>query len=217
VEMNEFDKRLYHGFSITKGNFVDDIGYLSANVSWGGFLSEGDEAKGIQQEVLKINFNTFSNLLVVGQFRFRNFINVGFTEGYHRNPDEYITINDLSGVRGFQSDSVHGTERLVINLESVCFTPYYAAGFRFAIFGFADLGWIGNSKKNIFDNPLYSGFGIGFRLRNEKLVFKTFQIRLAYYPWLPQQAQGDFFSISEESKFNPGNFSVKSPEIVSFQ
>lgn len=217
IEMNEFDNRVYYGLSMTKGNFVDDIGYISANAAWGGFLSEGDESKGIQQEVLKINLNTFSNLLIVGQFRFRNFINIGFTEGFHRNPDEYITINDLSGVRGFQSDSVHGTQRLVINLESVCFTPYYAAGFRFAIFGFADLGWIGYAKKNIFDNPLYSGFGLGFRLRNEKLVFKTFQIRLAYYPWLPHQAQGDFFSISEESKFNPGNFSVKSPEIVSFQ
>lgn len=215
VESNEFEKRLYYGASITGGNFVDGIGYLSGSAAFGGFMSE--ESESMNQEVLKLNSNYFSNLIIFGKFRFRSFINIGFTEGFHRNPDEFITINDLSGIRGFQSDSVHGTQRLVINLESVCFTPYYFAGFRFAIFGFADFGWIGDSKKSILNYPLYSGFGIGFRLRNEKLVFKTFQIRLAYYPWLPQQAQGDFFSVSEESKFNPENFNVKSPEIINFQ
>jgi hypothetical protein len=215
VEVDEFMTRLYYGVSIAKGNFVDNIGYFNGSLAWGGFL--GEQNVHLQQEVLKFNANFFSNLIVVGQYKFRHFINVRFTDGFFRNQDEYISINDLSGIRGFQSDSIHGAQRFVASFESVCFTPYYLAGFRFAVFGFADLGWIGASNKLIFNYPLYSGFGIGFRFRNEHLVFKTFQIRLAYYPWLPQQAQGDFFSVSEDSKFNPGTFNVRSPEIVNFQ
>jgi hypothetical protein len=212
IDKNEFSQRLYQAISLSKGNYLFNAGYVYANVSFGGFLKKGI----VEQGVLKLSGNYFSNLLVLGSFKMRHFVNVTFTKGYKRYNDEYLYINDLSGIRGFDNDSVRGTQKLVINLESVCFTPLYIAGFRYAFFAFADLGLVGPTYKSVFVNHLYSSYGIGIRLRNERLVFKTFQIRLAYYPGLPKSAAGEFISVSHDSKFRPQSFYVKSPEIVGF-
>ena len=66
---------------------------------------------------------------------------------------------------------------MILNTETVLFTPYQPLGFRIALFGFADFGLLGYSP-NIFKNEFYTSFGIGIRLRNERLVFNTIQIRL---------------------------------------
>jgi hypothetical protein len=212
IDKNEFSQRLYQAISFSKGNYLFNIGYVYANISFGGFLKKGI----VEQGVLKLSGNFFSNLLVVGSFKMRHFVNITFTKGYKRFNDEYLYINDLSGIRGFENDSVKGTQKLVANLESVCFTPLYIAGFRYAFFAFADLGLVGPTYKSVFVNHLYSSYGIGIRIRNERFVFKTFQIRLAYYPGLPKSTAGEFLNVSEDSKFRPQNFYVKSPEVVRF-
>ena len=70
-----------------------------------------------------------------------------------------------------------GTNRMVLNTETVFFTPYQPLGFRIALFGFADFGLLGRDA-NIFKNNFYTTFGLGVRLRNERLVFSTIQLRL---------------------------------------
>lgn len=212
-ENNEFFNRFYNEFSISGGNYLGNLGYLHLGSALGGFLRKDD----FEQGVLNLNANFFTNLLVLGAFKLRHFISVNYTKGYGRFNDELLNINDLAGIRGYQNDSATGTQKLSINLESVCFTPFYLAGFRFALFAFADLAYIGKSSKNIFKDPLYTGFGLGVRIKNEKLIFKAFQFRLAFYPWLPSSARGDFFTITDESKFNISNFNVTSPAILKFQ
>jgi hypothetical protein len=212
-EKNEFFDRFYNEFSISKGNYLGNLGYLHLGFALGGFLKDNN----FEQGVLNLNANFFTNLLVLGAFKLRHFINFNFTKGYGRFKDELLDINDLAGIRGYENDSAKGTQKLSINLESVCFTPFYLAGFRFALFAFADFAFIGRTTNNVFKNSLYSGFGLGVRIKNEKLVFKTFQLRLAFYPWLPRSASGEFFVITDESKFGIPNFNVKSPEILKFQ
>ncbi len=213
IERNEFFNRFYNGFSISEGNYLGNLGYLQLGFALGGFLKQDD----FEQGVLNLNSNFFTNLLVLDAFKLRHFVNVSFTKGYNRFKDELLDINGLGGIQGYENDSAKGTQKLSINFESVCFTPLYIAGFRFAIFGFADFAFIGRTTNNIFKNTLYSGFGLGVRIRNEKLVFKTFQIQLAFYPWLPSSASGQFFTITDESKFSISNFNIKSPEIIKFQ
>ena len=58
---------------------------------------------------------------------------------------------------------------MILNTETVVFTPYQPLGFRIAVFGFADFGLIGYSP-NIFKNDFFTSFGLGVRLRNERLV-----------------------------------------------
>lgn len=213
IEVNEFSKRLYNAVSFSKGNYIGNLGYFFGKVSLSGFLNENK----FEQGMLNLSANMFTNLLVAGQLKFRNFLSTNYIKGFHRNDDEYLYLNNLDGVRGFRSDSVRGGHKFTLNFETVCFTPYYLAGFRFAVFAFADFGFVGPSNASVFKNNLYNGFGAGFRFRNERLVFKTFQIRLAYYPWLPKHAQGDLFTISTESRFMPASFRISAPEISQFK
>lgn len=213
TEVNEFSNRLYSGVSFSKGKYIGNIGYHFGSISFGGFLHNGN----LEQGMLKLNASFFTNLLVIGEFKFRHFINGSYIKGYKRNIDEFLNINNQNGIRGFEHDSAIGNQKLTLNYETVCFTPYYLAGFRFAFFAFADLAYVGQTYKSIFDNPLYSGFGMGIRFRNERFVFKTFQIRFAYYPLLSKRASGELFNLSDESRFRPSDLTVKSPEILQFK
>lgn len=213
IEDNQYYKRMYNSFTIANGDYIGKVGYLYTSLALGGYMNKGH----FEQGILKANLNFFSNLMVIGSFRFRNFVNVDFVRGYSRYGDETLNLNNLSGIRGYENDSAVGTQKLAINLETVCFTPLYLAGFRFAAFAFADFGYVGPTRLPVTANPLYSGFGLGVRIRNERLVFKTFQIRFAYYPYLSHSARGELFTISDESRFKPANFYKKSPEIIPFQ
>jgi hypothetical protein len=76
---------------------------------------------------------------------------------------------------------------------------------------------IGNYSRPAYDNTFYSDVGVGIRLRNEHLVFKTLQIRFSFFPNLPSYAKGEPFYISTTTSFNIENFFVKGPEIQTFK
>ena len=48
-----------------------------------------------------------------------------------------------------------------------------------ALYGFADLGILGYNG-NLFKNGFYSTIGIGVRIKNEHLIFRTINIRLGF-------------------------------------
>ena len=68
----------------------------------------------------------------------------------------------------------------------------------------------------IFSNRLYSGIGAGIRLRNEKLVFNTFQIKFTFYPAAPAGSDKEYISASGEKKLKPDYFFTSAPEIIDF-
>jgi len=128
----------------------------------------------------------------------------------------YIDLDNMQDIRGFDDTKARGQQRLIINFESVAYTPWDLVGFRFAMFGFFDIGFIGKANSNIFTDKSYVGFGAGVRMRNENLVFKTVQLQITYYPDIDGK---DKISISLSGKPNlnlPG-FGVKCPEIIKFE
>ncbi|MCX7986445.1 MAG: hypothetical protein N2662_05860 [Bacteroidales bacterium] len=213
IEYNEFNRRFYHSLSIVGGNNIGQIGFGYVNGAIGGFVKND----GWQQSVLKLNLFFFSNLLVAGRYKVRNFINVGLVKGFNRNLDEKLNINNYSGVRGFYNDTALGSKKLTINLETVLFTPFKLSDFRFAFFGFADMAWIDYKSPTLLSNPLFSGIGIGVRIRNERLVFKTFQIRLTFYPNQKRNTIGDLLVLSPEWHFRVPDMNMKSPQIIEYQ
>jgi hypothetical protein len=89
--------------------------------------------------------------------------------------------------------------------------------FRFLVYGFGDLALIGPENRSIFKNSLYSGIGLGIRIRNENLVFKTFQIRFAYYPIIPDDAQHFYLMISGENTPELINFEPTAPSTIEYK
>lgn len=213
IEFNEFNRRFYHSLTTVVGNNVGQLGFGYISAAAGGFVRQ----EKWEQSVLRLNLYLFSNLLVVGRYKARNFVNVGYVKGFNRYHDERLNINNFSGIRGFFNDTALGNKKLTLNFETVLFTPIRVNDFRFAFFGFVDLAWIDYLHAKLFDNPMFSGIGIGVRIRNERLVIKTFQLRFTYYPNRRPTTFGDLFVVSPEWRFRAPNMHLKSPQIIEYQ
>lgn len=212
-EDNEFTDRYYTGLEFSYGKFLKNFGYLTSEMGFSGFLKSGGYEKGLFQ----VRSKYFTNLFPVNNYHLRQFLNLDYTIGIRPYEDEYINISKQNGIRGISSDSLRGTQRLTLGLETVAFAPFNTYGFKFAFYGFTDFGFIGSNKENIFKNDMFSALGIGIKIRNEKLVFKTFQIRFAFYPRLPADYNKNFINISGEKLFDPADFNVEEPDILEFR
>jgi hypothetical protein len=86
-----------------------------------------------------------------------------------------------------------------------------------ALFMFTDLGIIGSNQELIFAQEYYSGIGAGIRLHNESLVFKTFQLRLSFYPFHPSDMNFVQFVLNEQSKRQFYSFEPTQPQPLRFE
>ena len=209
----ELFNRIYTGLRISHGNYFQKIGFLHSGFHIAGYIRN----KAYQQGMIKVKTNYFTNIFTIRNYQLRQFINLDYTIGIRRFENELISISNKNGIRGLKSDSLAGTHRLTLNLETVAFSPIYIYGFRCTFFGYTDIGFIGSNKRNIFTNQMYSGIGLGVRIRNKNLVFKTFQIRFAYYPVLPPDYSKNRIYFSEEKLLNPRDFDVRLPDIHEFR
>ncbi|MFC2138666.1 hypothetical protein ACFLTE_10860, partial [Bacteroidota bacterium] len=66
-------------------------------------------------------------------------------------------------------------------------------------------------------DKFYSGVGVGVRLRNEFLVFETFQLRFSFYPKIPEDADPSWIIISDEAYRKPRSFSFEEPQILKYE
>lgn len=172
---HEYGKLLYGGATFAAGRLTQ-LGHVSVKAAIGSYFDPDDGRS--ERGVLSATFNYFTNLLGKSNNRVRQFCTIDYTRGFCRlnGAGETLTFTRQNGPRGYD-DFMYGTNRLIFNNQTVLFTPWEPAGFRIAMFGFIDVGLIGNNS-NVFSNDLFSTIGIGVRLRNERLVFNAIQLRL---------------------------------------
>ena len=213
-DVNEYGNRHYLQFSTSNGNLLlSRSGYLFLSTQIGGYLNQGR----FEQGQLKANMEFITKLSVAGKKRVRSFVNIDYTLGIRRYELEYLTLGRFDHIRGFDSKTATGQHRLALKLEHVVFMPRQFYKFNVALFGFADAGMIGSDKKLIFTQRCYSGLGFGIRLHNENLVFETFRIRLAFYPFSPKDVNFVGFVLNEQSKREFMSFEPIQPEPMPFQ
>ncbi|MDT8400430.1 MAG: hypothetical protein RQ743_01950 [Bacteroidales bacterium] len=212
-EYNEFDTRDYLAIESAFGDFMPNNGYLYGRGIFSTFIKDNVTEQGL----LRLNFKYISDLHNLRSYKLRLFGTLDYTRGFKRFNDEYLSIGDDYGIRGFKNDSLFPDQRLYLNLEAVAFSKAFIYGFRFAFFGFADMVLF--SKDKIFyeyDN-LVSGFGVGLRIRNENLIFNTFQIRFGIYPGAPPNSIMRYIDIAGERLLNPPGFDPGAPGISRFR
>jgi hypothetical protein len=212
MESNEFGRRMYAGIKASRGKYYPNFGYLVGSVDAGSFVDN----KRWQEGVLRVETNYFSRLFMLKTWRVRQFVNVRFTKGIGRFDTEFIDISNTNGIRGIGSLALRGTKSIVLNLETVFFTPINLLGFQIASFTYADLGMITPANINLFSGQLFQGYGLGFRLRNENLTFNTFQFRLGYYPNIPNNNAVFRTQFSGIPSLRLNDFDIRAPEVVNF-
>jgi hypothetical protein len=214
-EKNEFFNRRYGALLIAGSSLLWNLGYVYSAINLSGFYNFAYHEN---QGIFKANLHYFSPIILIEKFRLRQFIYFDYTRGINRFQNEFLSINNSSeGIAGYTNDSIRGNQRLNIHCETVCFTPFKPLDFHFVIFAFADVSWIGKQTENIFERSPYSGLGLGIRIRNERLVFNTIQIRFTFYPNIPKGSLIHRVEASGESILNLPSFQPNAPSLVPYQ
>jgi hypothetical protein len=213
-DMNEFGNRHYAHIMLSNGNLlINKKGYLYLQGDIGSFYGK----RGFEQGQVDARVYFISKLFNLGQKGSRLFIKTDYTVGIHRLEIENLNLSRLNTIRGFRSAQVYGKQRLSLNLEYVLFFQKEFYKFNMAVFGFTDIGVIGSNKEFIFTQNYYSGIGLGLRLHNENLVFKTLQLRLAFYPFPPSDMSLVGFVLEEQSKRQFYSFEPTQPRPLKFE
>ena len=213
-DKNEFGNRFYSHLFLSTGNiFKQKPFYFYSSLGMGSFWNKS----GFEQGIVDVKINFISPLFTFWNLPSRQFVKLNYTFGINRFDIENLLLLNSDGIRGFGSRIEKGKQRLTINLESVFFQKKSILNFRTALFSFFDIGVVGPAKQSIFKQTYYSGIGVGLRIRNENLIFKTIQIRLAYYPNHPDDVNFFGFILDEVSKNSFYSFQPHGPEPLKFQ
>jgi len=212
-EFNSFRKRTYLGAEIAFGKSEKNLGYFYTSAGLATFI----DGKQSRQGLLSFRLNYFSNLVSFRTSKIRNFVSFDYTRGIDRNSDEFLFYDKRNGFSGIKNDSIRGKQRLAVSLESVLFSPLNVYGFRFAFFGFADLSFLSGSNEVFGSGYSLSGIGVGIRIRNDNLIFNTFQLRLGFFPYPPSYSRINNFTVSGEQLLKPSNFETGPPSVLPYR
>ncbi|RIV20056.1 hypothetical protein DYU11_22995 [Fibrisoma montanum] len=219
VDNAELGERMYTGLNFSYGRYIKKVGYIYALTSIGGY----SRTTGLEQGILALESNYFSPLHMSPMGNMRHFVNARFTKGINRFSDEFISLSGgtstgtyIDGI-GVNSDFLRGSKRILMNYENIIFSRLNFLGFRVAFITFANLGLISFKDQPMFRGPLYQGYGIGFRLRNENLTFNSFQIRLSYFPNIPNNRQEFRYAFEGIPALRFRDFDIAAPQIIPFR
>jgi hypothetical protein len=213
-DRNEFGNRCYSHLFLSSGNlFKRKSYYLYTSLGIGSFW----RSTGVEQGMLDLKIDFISQLFNIWNVQARQFIKLNYTLGINRYEIENLLLRNNIGIRGFGSSIPNGKQRLTLNVENVFFQKKAILNFQTALFSFLDIGIVGPANESVFNQNYYAGVGIGLRIRNENLVFKTLQLRLAYYPNHPNDVNGVGFMLDEVPRTSFYNFQPRGPEPLRFE
>ena len=170
--------RWYLGLKAAWGKYYS-FGYLSTHLEYETFI----HGMSLQQEVITCRINYFTHLITLGNWSLRQFIKPTLIFGINRLPSDNLTFSE--GMNGFVGLAYAASHMMVLTLQTQSYAPWNLLGFRFGPYLFASFGMLGNETSGFSHSRLYSLFGLGVLIKNDYLVFGTFQISLSFYPIIP--------------------------------
>jgi hypothetical protein len=207
--------RPYIGLQFGYGNKFS-FGYASVFLDYGTFFNNGNS----EQTAYVVQFNYFTNLLNIGNWRIRQFVSPQFVWGKRRLAfyADQVTLNEIDdGITGFQSFNSYGTQKFIVNLQTQTYSPWNLAGFRLNPFFAYAVGMIGNNQNLFSESRPYSKISFGFLINNDYLVFSNFQISFSFFPKIPGVGNNVFNSNSLNTQdFGLQDFDVGRPRLVRY-
>lgn len=189
-----------------------DFGYLSTTFSYGMFFN-----RYMPNDITNnLRLYYFSDLFRIGRWYLREFVNYNLVYGINKAANEKTTLT-ADDLYGFNSGTLAGNTKSVLDIETVAYAPYNLVGFKFAPVLLAGFGMIDNQQQNLLKSNLYQGYSLGLMVRNENLLSSTFQVSFGLYPFQP--GGGNYVL-----KYNPVTsftlrvraFSVSKPSFIGF-
>lgn len=214
IAYNEVRGRmLYSGIEVSRGKHVEDFGYISGYAGCGTFYSP----RMANNTTIQAGAMYFSDLQPNYIWNFRQFVKIKTVYGINKHPYERIGFS-REEMYGLMSDSLQGTAKTILNLETVMYTPYNIVGFKFAPVLLLGFGLMQRNYNTLLKSPVYQSYALGILIRNENLLVSSFEITAGYYPSMPG-------TDSQRWKLNPlvgftlrvRSFAIGRPDFVGFQ
>jgi len=214
-EWTQFSKRgLYTSFKVsTNKQFKTGSVYFEGAIS--SFFDQDRPFEG----VLKLKLDMFSALYDIGNQSYRHFLSIDYTKRLDYLPgfrNHNLTFGELASMKfnEFRTNYT-ATERLMFKTEGNLFSSLNVLGFRLLFYSFADFGWVADYKETLLNkNNIYWGAGLGLRIRNDLLVFRTLELKIGYYPRMNQNGFNSFVNVNSSIPNVSPNFMPKYPEEI---
>lgn len=220
--------RFYLGAKIAHGNYYN-WGYFSANFEFGTFLKKSKT----EQAAYSFSINYFTNLIPLGsKWKMRQFIKPEVLIGKNRlnSIGDRLTIDEANGFRSFYGNeeerkssigipgfnsNLMGTSKYVLSLQTQFYSPWKILSFKFNPYLNLNLAMIEDEKVRYINNKLYSSFSVGLIIRNDYLVFNSFQLSLSFYPSIPGQGNNIFKTNAiKNDDFRLQGFELRKPSPI---
>jgi len=202
--------RPYIGMHFSFGNY-HHWGYLSPNIEYGTFFHKNHSEQG----VITAGIVYFTGLISIGKWKLRQFVKPQFIAGINRFSYDSLTLNDGYGLDGFRSNALSGTMRMLLTLQTQSYSPWNLLGFHIGPFLVCSMGMLGNASKGFSGSKIYTQLGVGVLIKNENLVFRTFQFSISFYPVIPGRGNNLFIvNAYKTNDFGLKDFDIGKPEIV---
>ncbi len=205
----EFFRSPYLGLSL-KAAHKYAFGYIGGGVEYGGQIYHHNLLTGL----FRAQLTYYSPLLKAKKFDGRFLFRLSYTEGIRQY--DYEVLNLGKEVRGVSNSGIEGNRRLIARFETVTFLRGNLLGFRFSPNLYYDAAFLTNGTKLVSSENYFSVAGIGVRIRNEHLAFRTIIIRIGYYTGNPVKSAhfGAGFTTSTPDVIR--DYEIKKPDVLMY-
>ncbi|MEO6820599.1 MAG: hypothetical protein ABI266_03520 [Ginsengibacter sp.] len=206
--IKEKEKRPFIGFNYERSYFNTRKNYVSYKLRAEGYLND----KSLEDISLLVSVFYFDRLKRMGlKWNQRFFINFDVAKEIKPVLNEPLFINSIYGIPQYGNLDQGGTFRGVLKAESVFFSPWSVASFRFAPFLFSNLAVYSPYYAN---TRLFSSLGGGLRTNNESLVFGTIELKAYFFPQKNLTNDRFRFDISTNVRFKYKTQFVQKPDFI---
>lgn len=211
-DFNEFYEQNYFGMQYFWSKYIKKRGYFLVSTQLGGFANDV-----IKTGVFGANFSYYTpitNLGKLARYKNRTFLQMGYINGIRQPPARNLTLEGR--IRDINGNGIEGDRAKFLRIESVLFTPWYFYGFRFAPFMYGSISSISDNR-TIPEAHNFQSFGLGMRLKNESLVFNTFELRATRFLLAPNDTNDFVISISVSAPITFDNIFKYKPKLIPFE
>lgn len=209
----ESKDRYYLGLEASRGRHFEKLGYLSGTLSYGTFFNKSEKS----EMAMNLGVFYFSNSLSLRRWKLRQFLNYKLVYGIEKSTREYISLRG-DEMNGFDADTLRGSRKMVLSLETVLYAPFKKLGFSFAPIVLMTFGMLDRERARFFDTQVYQSYAVGLLIRNENLISSSFQFTVGAYP-VRVAGHGPLFKANPVTSFvlRVYGFAITRPSPVVYQ
>ncbi len=203
--------RPFIGINYQRSAFNSKNNYFSYTLRGEGYVRD----KNIEDINLLGEIDYFDHLKSIGtKWKQRTFVTIGIAKQINTILNEPLYLDGQFGLPEFRNGDTGGNLRATIKAQSVFFSPWSLASFRFAPFIFGNTGLFSPFNNSISNSKIYTTLGGGIRTRNESLIFGTLEFKGYYFLQKNIYHENYRFDISTNLTFRSNTQLVRKPDFI---